>query len=260
MPERARIKLPDIVSIAFETNGRGYIGFIAELPGAFVRGRTEEEALSKVDGEVKVYLKWLGIEQKWSYDSVIVQRHQSSLMIEDADCEILLNIDKETMSGEDFTNLIDLVSYSGETFLKIYTNAKFKDWIDETRIRKTFYGENPKTLQEIFNHVKGCQYYYLSRAKIAFEKTEEDFMKIRDFCLRKIEELYIRNDNSLIFEADNELWTLKKILRRFLWHDRIHGKAMTRILQKQKQLGVIDEYGDPFYFMEAISYNHNLSL
>ncbi|MFB0508894.1 MAG: hypothetical protein ACETVX_00195 [bacterium] len=238
----------DTISIAFETNGKGYLGFIIELPGAFIRGRTEKEALSKVNQEVKSYLKWLGIEENLDYNTNVVQRHQSSLMIEDADSEILLNTDKGTMSDEEFRNLIDLVRYSGETFLKIYNDAKFKDWVDEARIRKTFYGENYTTIQGIFGHVKRCQYYYLSRTKIPFETKEEDFVKIREFCLNKIKELYRKDNNFLIFDIDNELWTLKKILRRFVWHDRIHGKAITRILAKQKQLGIIDKYEDPFCF------------
>ena len=87
------------------------------------------------------------------------------------------------------------------------------------------------------------------------KEVEGDFMTIREFCLEKLEALYRKHDNSLIFEVDDELWTLKKVLRRFIWHDRIHGKAITRILEKQRQLGVIDEYNDPFHFMEATSYN-----
>lgn len=254
MPEKLQIKLPNIVSIAFETNGKGYMGFIVELPGAFVRGRIEEEAIAKVDSEVSLYLKWLGIEKKPKYKIQVVQRHRSSLMVEDADNEILLEADKRIMSEEEFKNLLNLVCFSGETFLQLYTNTKFKDWIDKARIRKTFYGDNPKTIREIFDHVKYCQYYYLSRVKIK-EKIDGDFMAIRKFCLEKLETLYHENNGSQIFEADNELWTLKKVLRRFIWHDRIHGKAITRILEKQRQLGVIDEYSDPFHFMEATSYN-----
>jgi predicted RNase H-like HicB family nuclease len=252
MHQKPLIPLTRAISIGFETNRKGYIGFIAELPGAFIRGRTEEEAISKVDQEVKSYLKWLGIEQEWNYNTMVVQRHQSSLMVEDADNEILLKTDKETMSQEEFKNLRDLVRYSGETFLKIYQDAKFKDWVDEARIRKTFHGENPKTIQEIFNHVKACQYYYLSRTMSSFENKEEDFIRIRRFCLSKIEELYLDNNNALVFEADNEPWTLKKILRRFIWHDRIHGKAMMRILEKQRRLGIIGECEDPFYFNKLI--------
>jgi hypothetical protein len=176
------ITLSNLISIVFETNGKGYIGFIAELPGAFIRGRTEEEALLKVNREVKSYLKWLGIEEKPNYKAMVIQKHLSSLIVEDADCEILLDVDRGTMKEEEFKSLMDLVWYSGETFSKIYSDVKFKDWVDESRIRKTFHGENPKTIQEILDHVKNCQYYYLSRTQIAFENKENDFMKIRRFA------------------------------------------------------------------------------
>ena len=251
---RQQMKLPNVVSIAFETNGRGCIGFIVELPGAFIRDRTQKEAIAKVNGEVNLYLKWLGIEQQPRYRIQVVQRHKSSLMVEDADNEILLEADKKMTGKEEFKRLLDLVWFSGETFSQLHTTAKLKDWVDKARIRKTFYGDNPKTIGEIFAHVRYCQCYYLSRMKI-MKEVEGDFMTLRESCLEKLEALYRKHDNSLIFEVDDELWTLKKVLRRFIWHDRIHGKAITRILEKQRQLGVIDEYNDPFHFMEATSYN-----
>ena len=249
MIRKPALKFTNLISIAFETNGKGYIGYLVELPGAYIRGRTEEGAISKLRQEVNLYLKWLSITPEQDYKIQVVQRHQSALAVEDADNEILLDTDRDTMGEEEFKNLVDLVCYSGETFLQLYKKTRFKDWVDESRIRKTFYGENPKTIQEIFNHVKGCHHYYLTRTKITFEKKEEEFTKIREFCLEKIEELYRVNNSSLIFEVENELWTIKKILRRFIWHDRIHAKAMTRILEKQRQLGVISEYENPFYFL-----------
>jgi len=252
MSKRPQIKQTDVASLAFETNGRGYLGFIVELPGAFVRGRTEEEAVAKVHREADLYLKWLGVEQKHDYKVQVIQRHRSTLTVEDADSEILLQADQERLSDREFQNLLDLVRFSGETFSQLYANTRFKDRIDESRIRKTFYGDNPATLQAIFEHVKRCQYYYLSRMKIA-EQTEDDFMTIRDFCLAKLESIYRENNNAPEHEIDNERWTLKKVLRRYVWHDRIHGKAMTRILDKQRQLGLIGEYEDPFHFRETFS-------
>lgn len=246
------MNLSDLVSVAFETNGKGHIGFIVELPGAFVRGRTEDEALVKVDGEVRAYLKWLGSDQRHDYDVRTVQRHRSSLAVEDADNEILLEVDRETMQEEEVERWIELVWYSGETFFRVYAHAEFKDWVDQSRIRKTFYGENPRTIQEVFDHVKGCQYYYLSRTEIEFEEQERDFLSIRTFCLGQLENLYRRNANSLVFEVAGEKWTLAKVLRRFIHHDRIHAKAMTRILEKQRRLGIIDQYEDPFHFAEIL--------
>ncbi len=242
-----QIKLPDLLTLAFETNGKGYIGYIVELPGAYIRGRTEAEALAKINLEVGSYLKWLKIKPVRDYEIKIVQTHESSLMVEDADNEILLDADKTRLSGHEFNTLTTLVNFSGETFDQLYADSKLKNWVDEARIRKTFYGENPSTIREIFDHVKGCQYYYLSRMRLA-SKTGDDFMTIRRFCLKKLKALYRKQNNTLIIEMDNELWTLKKALRRFIWHDRIHGKAITRILEKQKRSGLIDDYNNPFHF------------
>lgn len=35
--------------------------------------------------------------------------------------------------------------------------------------------------------------------------------------------------NSVFKGSYGEYWTLRKVLRRFLWHDRIHAKAMYRM-------------------------------
>ena len=44
------------LTVAIESNGKGVIGFIVGLPGGFVRGRTEAEALSKANAEANRYL------------------------------------------------------------------------------------------------------------------------------------------------------------------------------------------------------------
>jgi predicted RNase H-like HicB family nuclease len=235
-------------SVAMETNSKGFHGFIVELPGAYVRGPSEGEAVSKAPGEAKLYLEWLGQERTLFPKPRIVQTHRCKLMVEDADCEILLTEDSRPMSDREFRNLVELVKYSGLTFTRLYDSAELKDWVDEARIRKTFYGLNKKTIREIFDHVKRTQYYYISRLGVPFKEDEtEPFMRIRDFSLDSLPGLFRQNGNSKVTK-DNEEWTMKKVLRRFLWHDRIHGKAITRILEKQRRLGLIDRYEDPFVF------------
>jgi hypothetical protein len=39
-------------------------------------------------------------------------------------------------------------------------------------------------------------------------------------------------DNAVIEGSYDELWSLRKVMRRFLWHDRIHAKAMYRMAIK----------------------------
>ncbi len=162
---------------------------------------------------------------------------------------ILLDDDSRAISQSDFQHLVELATYSGLTFTKLYDSARLKDWVDEARIRTTFYGDNKKTINEIFYHVKRTQYYYLSRTGPSFREDEaEPFMNIRNYCLETLDGLFRENGNAKLYGVDDEKWTLKKVLRRFIWHDRIHGKAITRILEKQRQLRLIDKYQDPFQF------------
>ncbi len=169
-------------------------------------------------------------------------------MIEDADSEILLDADVGEMTPREFDDMIELCRYSGSTFVSLCDKAEFRDWVDDSRRRKTFYGDAPKTIGETFNHVKRVQYYYLSRAKIPFGEKLQDFLEIRKHCLNELRKAFERNKNSVIFAIDNESWTLKKILRRYVLHDRIHGKAIVRMLEKQKRQAAIRRYDDPFRF------------
>ena len=38
--------------------------------------------------------------------------------------------------------------------------------------------------------------------------------------------------NAVIEGSYGEAWSLRKVLRRFIWHDRIHAKAMYRMAVK----------------------------
>jgi len=153
------------------------------------------------------------------------------------------------MGDREFQLLVELAKHSGLSITKLYDSVKLKNWIDEARIRKTFYGQNKKTIKEIFDHVKRTQYYYMSRIPVAFSEDEAlSFMEIRESSLDSLARLFRKQANSKVYNVENEEWTLKKILRRFVWHDRIHGKAITRILEKQQHIGLIDRYEDPFRF------------
>ena len=85
-------------------------------------------------------------------------------MVEDADSEILLDLDKEKMEEREFDQYIELIKKSGFSILTIYKNTELKNLLDEARRRKTFYGDVPISIQRIFEHIDSVQYYYLSRS------------------------------------------------------------------------------------------------
>jgi len=243
----AGLTIGNAIPVAVETNGKGYACFLVDLPGAFTRGRSESEVLSKVPAEARSYLEWLGVPSPRSGEAKVVEWHVCQLMVEDADGEILLTADRGPLGPEEFERLTSIARLSGETFFALYDSSNFKDWVDPSRVRKTFYGEAPDTIREVFHHVENTQHYYLSRVGLDIRRNEP-FLEARGSGLGRIAELFGREGNSKVYEVDGESWTVKKVLRRFIWHDRIHGKSITRILAKQKQLGLIKKYEDTFRF------------
>jgi hypothetical protein len=237
-----------LLTVSFETNGKGYLGFIAELPGAFVRGRDKEEALSKVPREASSYLRWsTGAADPTPYRVKVAEVRRSTVDVDDADSEILIEADKKPLNRHQLAELREVAMRSGASFVGLYSEARLKDWTDPARVRKTFHGDNPKTVRETFDHVKEAHNFYLSRFKLSCD-TRANFTEVRAAMLDRIEGLFERDGGSKVYEADGESWTIRKAIRRLVWHERIHGKAIVRMLEKQKQLKLIDRYADPFFF------------
>ena len=95
------LEIPTKLSIAFESNGNGSMGFLVELPGSFVRGKTEEEALLKVNLEIQSYLSWLGVGPIPKFEPpAVVQRYSCNSFVDDGDSEILLDADKKPLSRQ----------------------------------------------------------------------------------------------------------------------------------------------------------------
>lgn len=235
------------VSVAMETNGKGCIGFLVQLPGAYVRAPTEKECLSKVQAEVRSYMRWLGLKPPPRVRTAVVQWHQSSLPVEDADSEVLLDADRRKLRREEFDLLTALARHSGKTFVKLYSKVRLKRWVDMDRDRPTFYGRCPRSVQEVYEHVDSSQHYYLSRMNVHTPQGG-DFMAVRELCLNRFRLSFVEGTSNMVFRMDEELWTIRKVMRRLIWHDRIHAKAIVRILEKQRRLGLIDGYEDPFKF------------
>lgn len=79
----------------------------------------------------------------------------------------------------------------------------------------------------MLQHVDRVGAYYMSRINVEFTATENDLVANRYLCLKLIEVNQQANANMLTF-IDNEYWTTAKALRRFIWHDRIHARALYR--------------------------------
>lgn len=216
------------VKIAKEYNDNGYLIYAVNYPGAYVRGRNELEALAKLKKEIFEYISWRDNSLAViNIHAIIVDQKKSALNIEDADSDMIFTSEKEPLTEDEYLALKQLALKSASDFQIMYDSIA-----DKTNsvlpIRKTFYGMIPRTAEEMYLHTKNVNSYYFGEIGIEIDN-EPDIFTCRKKGFEKLESQidYLRNEVKL--GSYMEEWSLRKLLRRFIWHDRIHAKAMYRM-------------------------------
>ena len=229
-----------------EYNDQGYLIYAANYPGAYVRGRSKEEALAKFPGELRSYLRWCGFPKTppQTLEFQILQSKSSPLQIQDADSDILFDTEKEALSSEEYERLKYLVLKSARDFRALYTAIPNPE-ISGRAPRQTFYGAVPRTPREMYEHTNRVTAYYT--APFGIETINmPDIYTNRLQALGELESLPDFLSGKVYLGDDGEEWTLRKALRRFLWHDRIHAKAMWRTAKALWG----DQIPNPFFFVD----------
>ena len=214
----------------WEHNGNDTLLYSVDYVGAYTRGCSLEAAMSKMSAEIKAYSLWCGKKCRQETDIEIIQEKNSNLQIADADSDILFNAEKVPLSREEYEELKALVLKSARDFYALYTSIsnKNKSCLPP---RRTFYGAVPRTAQQMYEHTKNVNAYYFAEIDVDVdnEGTIYDCRKRGFECLEQRPGFL---DNAIFEGSYDELWSLRKVMRRFLWHDRIHAKAMYRMAVK----------------------------
>lgn len=235
-----------IVKAIEEYNSDGFLIHAANYPGAYVRGKTRECALAKIDQEMSDYLFWKDgflPEERPSVWVDVIESFPSETNIRDADSFVLFEMERNALTAEEYQDLKALALKSASDFLELYRSIPDKN---STKLeeRKTFYGHIPTTAEEMYRHTKDVNDYYFGRIGVK-ASNDPDIVTCREAAFAALEKQMDYLDNALHQDPHGELWTLRKLLRRFIWHDRIHAKAMYRMAQLTFGKG---QTSNPFHF------------
>ena len=218
------------IQCVWEHNGDDSILYSANFVGAFTRGKSKDEAVRKMPSEILSYLAWKGDAPPDALEPEIVQEKASALTVSDADSDVLFNDEKAPLTAAEYEALKSLAMKSARDFLALYRSIPDKDK-SALPPRATFYGEIPRTAREMYKHTKNVNTYYF--AEIAVDADHDG--NIYECRKRGFESLESNPDflqNTVRKGSYGEDWSLRKVLRRFIWHDRIHAKAMYRMAIK----------------------------
>lgn len=214
----------------WEHNGDDTLLYSVDYVGAYTRGNSLDAAMSKMREEIAAYSSWIGQSCGQITDIEIIQEKNSDLQIADADSDILFESEKVPLSREEYEYLKALVLKSAKDFYSLYSSVPNKN---ESCLphRRTFYGNVPRTAQEMYEHTKSVNAYYFAEIGIDVDN-EGTIFDCRKRGFDRLEQTKGFLDNPVFEGSYDELWSLRKVMRRFLWHDRIHAKAMYRMAVK----------------------------
>lgn len=215
------------IKCVWEHNGNDSLIYSGNLIGAFTRGVSKKDALKKMESEIISYCAWAGQSVTLPLDIIITQEKVSELNIRDADSDVIFDSERTRLTNNEYYRLKELALKSATDFYKLYDSFpdKNKSCLPE---RETFYGKVPRTAKEMYQHTKNVNSYYWG--EIGVEAGNEGTIlesRIRGFEILEKSDGFLMSN--VLEGSYGELWSLSKVLRRFIWHDRIHAKALYRM-------------------------------
>ncbi len=231
------------INCVWEHNGADTILYADNFIGAFARGASRDEALLKIENEVRSWLIWKNEPLPEELTAEIVQEYECGLQVRDADSDVLFDSERPMLSGEEYDGLKELALKSALDFYRLYSSVPDKGR-SVLPARETFYGGVPRTAEEMYVHTKGVNPYYFGEIGVEADSDGTIYeCRKRGFELLEKQPDYL--DNQVFCGSYGEYWSLRKVIRRFVWHDRIHAKAMYRMALRTFGPGAV---GDIFKF------------
>lgn len=215
------------INCFWEHNGEDTLLYATDFIGAYARGESLEAAKAKLPREIRSYRRWLGEDSTERAEIVILEEKASALAIRDADSDAIFSAEREPLSRTEYERLKALALRSAANFHTVYAAIPDKSAVAAPP-RKTFYGQVPRSAEEMYAHTKSVNAYYFAEIGVDADN-EGDILSCRERGFEALEAKPNFLQNAVVEGSYGELWSLRKLLRRFLWHDRIHAKAMCRM-------------------------------
>lgn len=234
-----------VINCVWEHNGEDTLLYAVDYVGAYARGENLEVAKEKMMDEISAYLEWRGESVSDIATIEITQEKVSDLQIKDADSDVIFDAEKKPLTREEYLQLKELALKSALDFLKLYESVPDKNKSALSK-RVTFYGEVPRTAREMYEHTKNVNAYYFGEIDVDADN-EGDIYECRKRGFEKLEQKADFLNNTVIEGSYGEEWSVRKVMRRFVWHDRIHAKAMHHMAEKT--FGKDDVHVNTFKFI-----------
>ena len=219
------------------------IAWALEQPGCFAYGRDAEEARINMAQAAQDYAAWvrqhgmswmdapsLEIEAEETFDAYYVskdaalaQGKKDSYMVES-----FFQHDGQPLTGIEVERGLKLLAWSRQDLLDCIRG------LSRAKLVQTYPGER-WSISGILTHIAGAEWWYQERIGVPFPEREEDLPAdpleslelVRTHFLSLLPRLEGLHQT---VDAEGELWSPRKVLRRAAWHERDHTAHIRKLL------------------------------
>ena len=222
-----------------------------DLPGCFARGATPEEALRVLPVRIERFLGWLSEVEPGAHPrrvtAEVTEKVSEPCPVRRGDTRALFSWDRQPPTEEEFERDLGWMGHNRGTLLSLVQNLPAEVLLRETAedaCREIHDALSP-CLRRILRHVAGAEYWYLSRIAgddwLPWEETADVFQGlelVRDAAVPALRKLFATAPDRVAERSQStwsgtfsENWTLRKVLRRALWHEQFHIEEIRRHLE-----------------------------
>lgn len=216
--------------------------FIQELPGCYSRSPTLDEAVAKAPLKIREFLDWLRgqgediAESDYDIETEISEIVRGNWPVNLGDSQALFKADLRPLERKEVERCIRFIRYAREDFMNLYSSTPkdAKEWKpDQT---------TPRNIKRIAEHVADVDLFYLERLRarrsmdwpLGFLEASNELAIMRLSNLSEDEmncTVSQHNPGGWTGTTEPEGWTARKVLRRFVWHERLHTATARKLLR-----------------------------
>ena len=215
-----------------------WVAWVFELLGCYARGSTREEAISLAPTSIEELQarlsqsRFLTNEARPPFSVVIAEEFRASPSSPDYIVNAFFDNDRIPLTDDDINYASSLLSLNRRDLMSIVSR------LSEDTLDWEISGEIQKNIRGILRHIGTAEWWYWDRLGLVGPRQElpdslaELLGAVREFTLQHLPELVgsIQTSTRL-----GEQWSPRKLLRRSIWHERVHTLQIARYLKDAPQ-------------------------
>lgn len=221
-----------------EAPGGMTLALILDLPGCFASGAGRQEALDRLQGATAAYHAWLRRHDEYTPDvrGPFVFNVKEVFQITyagDDEINSFFGPDAESATDEDIEWALALLGWQREDLLE-RVGALADEALDWTPM------DAPDTwsIRQILDHLAQSEVWYMGRldetppqvvVSALPGSTLEQLQRVRQAAVMRVKS-YPKEWRGKVFTHQGEQWSLRKALRRAIWHERDHMNQIDALL------------------------------